>query len=120
MKERPILTEAQLHIVQHAVGVDQYGQGPQYRNHFVTGPSCDNYADCRLLVEAGLMSVRPKTALTGGDDCFQVTRAGLEQMKLQSPKPPRLSRSQARYRQYLRADCGLSFGQWLRLKRAGA
>lgn len=26
------LTEAELHILQHSLGVDQYGQGEQYRN----------------------------------------------------------------------------------------
>ncbi len=35
-------------------------------------------------------------------------------MYAESPKPPKLTRSQIRYREFLRADSGLSFIEWIR------
>lgn len=43
----------QLEILQHALGVDKYGQGEMYRNHFCAG--VDDEATCRELVEMGYM-----------------------------------------------------------------
>lgn len=100
-----------LHILQHSLGLDQYGQGRQYRNHFVTGPETDNYPACRALVEAGLMYERTGNALTGGDPCFAVTLAGIEFVALNSPKPPKVSRSRARYLRFL--EFGDSFSSFL-------
>lgn len=40
-------------ILRHALGWPKY-----YRNRFVSGPDCDNFADCEALVSAGLMSKR--------------------------------------------------------------
>jgi hypothetical protein len=34
-------------------------------------------------------------------------------MKEHSPKPPKLSRSQIRYREFLNADCGMTFKEWI-------
>ena len=31
------MTPEQLHILQHALGVDKFGLGEQYRNHYVGG-----------------------------------------------------------------------------------
>lgn len=31
------LTSEQLHVLQHALGLDKYGQGEMYRNHFCAG-----------------------------------------------------------------------------------
>lgn len=75
-----------LHILQH-------GQGNTYRNRFVTTPRTDDWPLCMVHVEAGRQYV-----------------------KEQSPAPPRLTRSQRRYRAYLAADSGLSFGEWLRTR----
>jgi hypothetical protein len=108
------MTPAQLHILQHALGLDQYGQGTQYRNHYVCGPGHHGYDDCRALVSAGLMVERPPHELYGGDSCFTVTDAGKEAVLRESPDPPKLTRGQKRYREWLRADCGMKFGEWLR------
>ena len=43
-----------------------------------------------------------------------VTDKGKVAMRRESPKPPKLSRSQIRYRKYLNHDSGLSFREWLR------
>lgn len=65
----------QLHILRHSLGIERSG-GREYRNHFVTGPGSDDYADCTALVEQGLMTRRAGNALSGGDDIFYVTEAG--------------------------------------------
>jgi len=91
-----------LHILQHSLGLDQYGEGNQYRNHFVTGPGSTDYDNCCALVEMGMMKNHgPKF---GGDDCFTVTAAGIDYVALNSPKrppEPKLSRSKLRYQRYL-------------------
>lgn len=116
-------TEAQLHILQHSLGLDSFGGGNMYRNHFVTGPGTTDYPICQSLVQLGLMQIRPVSkVLTGGSDCFVVTPKGIDWVALHSPtRPPerKLTRSQKNYRAYLAADSGFSFGEWIRLaKRA--
>jgi hypothetical protein len=100
-------------ILQHSLGLDEYGRGSGYRNHFVTGPGCADFATCRALTDRGLMEDHGTGPLYGGNHCFTVTSAGLAFVREHSPKPPKLTRSQRRYRDFLDADCGLSFGEWL-------
>lgn len=100
-----------LEILQHALGVDQYGRGSQYRNHYVGGAE-----DCRSLVALGYMIERPASELTGGDPLFHVTEEGKHAVTMHSPPPPKLTRSQRRYRYWLDVGdaCGLTFGEWLK------
>lgn len=107
-----------MHILQHALGLDQYGRGREYRNHFCTGPGSVDFLPCRALVEAGLMSERAGNPIAGGNHLFTVTDAGRRFIRENSPAAPKLSRSQRRYRDYLDADSGLSFGEWLKISRA--
>lgn len=107
---------ADLHILQHSLGVDQYGRGEPYRNHFCTGEGSVDHPICNDLVERGLMLVRRNVAVYGGDDVFFVTDEGRAWMLANSPQPPKLTRSQKRYRDYCDADSGLSFGEWLRVR----
>lgn len=105
-----------LQILQHSLGLDQYGEGRQYRNHFCTGPGSTDFDDCRALVADGLMTERSGNALSGGDSVFHVTPKGIDYVALNSskrPPEPKLTRSQKRYRAWLNADCGLSFAEWL-------
>lgn len=67
-----IVADARLHILQHGLGLNAYGQGGPYRNHFVTGPGSADHDHCLALVSAGLMTRREGSALTGGDDLFTV------------------------------------------------
>lgn len=111
------LSEKQLHLLQHSLGVDRHGRGHRYRNHFVTGPGSDDFAGCLGLVSAGLMRDGGPQSSMRGDHLFQVTDLGVNAMLAQSPPPAKLSRGKLRYRAWLRADCGLKFGEWL--KRQG-
>ena len=106
-----------LHILQHSLGVDKHGQGNQYRNYYVAG--WDDVRKCRELVALGLMREHQANALTGGEPCFTVTRAGIEAVAEHSPPPPKLTRGQQRYRDYVKvADLFEDFGHYLRFKAA--
>lgn len=101
-------------VMQHALGLDHYGRGQAYRNHYCAGPGHHSFDACKKLVADGLMQEHPASALSGGDTVFTVTRSGREHVRDHSPKPPKLTRSQRRYRDYLAADCGLTFSEYLR------
>lgn len=105
------MTPDQLHILQHALGVDQYGRGPQYRNHFCAGGRDE--VGCRELVAMGYMQQHPTTETFPYFNC-SVTDAGRAAMRDASPQPPTPTRSQRRYREFLAADSGLRFGEWLK------
>ena len=109
------MTQRQLEILQHALGVDQYGRTPKgytpyTRNHFCAGESDE--PDCRVLIEFGFMDEHLRTAWLPYLNC-SVTKEGIKAMHNSSPNPPQLSRSKQRYQRYLDNDSGLSFGEWL-------
>ncbi len=104
------MTPEQLQILQHSLGVDKHGQGDLYRNHFCAGGSDETI--CRELVEMGFMQQHLTTEMYPYFNC-SVTDAGKEAVRRESPKPPKFTRSQKRYRAFLNADCGLSFREWL-------
>lgn len=107
----------QLEILRHSLGLTRSKEA--YRNHFVTGPGSDDHPTCMALVEAGLMKRHQPSALTGGDDCFSVTEAGRAYVAEHTPPPPKLTRSQQRYRDYLRSDSDQSFREWLMARPRG-
>lgn len=104
-----------LHILQHSLGVDKYGRGRQYRNHFATGPGSTDYPICEKLCEMGLMQDLGTRKIWGHLHCFIVTKKGIDAVALESPSPPKLTRSQKRYQEYLKiGDCFDSFHHYLR------
>jgi hypothetical protein len=108
---------SKLHILQHSLGLNEYGQGNQYRNHFVTGEGSKDYPACKELVAEGLMTERAGSAISGGDSIFHVTAEGIDYVSINSPKPPKLTQSQQRYMDYLHADTSASFAEWLGIRR---
>lgn len=122
-----------LHILQHALGLDDYGRDSKgrfpdnieepYRNRYVMAESDDSpqWKLCMEHVEAGRMTRHDQCrSWTGGMSCFCVTEAGLAFVRANSPKPPKRTRSQQRYEQYLDADSSLTFGEWLKARKAVA
>jgi hypothetical protein len=116
-----------LHVLQHALGLDDYGRDKRgripadveepYRNRYVIGPDGDAWRLCMAHVEAGLMTRRDECqSWTGGMSCFCVTAAGLEHVRANSPKAPKVSRSKRRYERWLDISdvTGQSFGEWLK------
>lgn len=69
---------------------------------------------CRELVSMGYMLEHAASPLTGGDPMFVVTRLGKRIMSEESPKPPKLTRGQRRYRAYLQSESDETFGEWLK------
>lgn len=104
----------QLHILQHSLGLDEYGRGTMFRNHFVTGEGSRDHPHCIALVEAGMMRRHADHPLAGGDDVFTVSDRGKRAVIEKSPAPPKLSRSQQRYRDFLAYDSGVTFGDYLK------
>lgn len=110
------MTPKQLHILQHSLGLDEYGRGRGYRNHYAIGSESDRFEDCQALAAAGLMKDHGKLSMWGGMHGFTVTDAGKEAIRQHSPTPPKISRARARYLQFLDADSDCSFGEWLKRK----
>lgn len=102
-----------LHILQHSLGVNQYGQGRQYRNHFATSPETTDWPLCIELCRLGLMKENGPVEMWEGMHCFRVTEEGRKSIAELSPKPPKLTRSKRRYLEYLEADTGRSFKDWI-------
>lgn len=101
------MTPHQIEILQHSLGVDQYGKGRQYRNFFDAGD--DDDATCQQLVELGFMRKHPSTAIFPGHN-YSVTDAGRSAMHAESPAPPKLTPGQVRYRRWL--NCSDCFPDW--------
>lgn len=110
------MTPQHLHILQHSLGLDQYGRGTMYRDHFVTGEGSVDHPACVELTALGFMTRRAAVQMYGGDDIFRVTEAGKLAAIENSPPPPKLSRSKQRYADWIEADSCLSFGDWLKWK----
>lgn len=113
------LTEKELSIVLHALGLDGFGRGESYRRHYVVGPGCEGYDECVRLASLGMMTRRDCSFVVGGV-VFSVTAEGEAAARAQAPKPPKLSRSAARYRAWLASASSRSFGDWLKTEGAGA
>ncbi len=107
------MTARQLEILQHCWGADEYGRRQRFsqRNHFCAGE--DDKADCRALIGLGYMREHKSTAVFPDLNC-SCTEAGVIALNRESPAPPKLTRSQLRYRRFLEADSGMSFREWMR------
>lgn len=106
------MNERHLEILQHAIGADKYGQGGGHREVFCAGG--DDVPLCRELVAAGLMATFERAWLPYYN--CRVTKAGRDYIQEHSLKPPKLTRSQRRYREFLREDSGYSFSEWLKVR----
>lgn len=105
-----------LDIMQHALGLDEYGRREKNgtdRNRYVTDAGVP---EIDAMVAAGLMGDLGAVKFTGGMHCYYVTDAGRAYVREHSPAPPKLTRSQRRYEQWLDADCGMRFGDWLKMR----
>lgn len=110
------MTPIQLEILQHALGLDQYGQGEAYRNFFCAGD--DDEPICRELIALGYMKQHRTTELYPYFNC-SVSEAGREAVHRESPKPPKLTRAQQRYRRFLNARDAfgdLTFREFLKME----
>lgn len=115
-----------LNILRHSIGYDDHG-GDRYpnarsmderRNHFVTSPKDKDGILCQELVAAGYMQDHgPATMVGSSNHLYQVTEEGRAVVLLHKPIPPRMTPSKRRYQQFLDADCGRPFREWLGIER---
>lgn len=101
-----------MQILQHSLGLDMYGLGVQYRNHFVAGG--DDIEKCKKLVDMEYMVERKASKLSGGSPVFNVTKKGINVVGEESPSPPKRTKSQRRYAAYLSSETDESFFDWLK------
>ncbi len=107
-----------LEIIQHAIGCDQhgrYGLHGEYRNRYVIGPGCGQYDLVMRMVADGRMRRidAPSSELLYGMSIFEVTDIGREYMRENSTSPPKLTRSQQRYLDWLGGDGPRRFGEFM-------
>lgn len=102
------MTDHKLHILMHALGLDDLGrtsrgEGPRYtggktyRNHYVSEPT----PELEALAAEGLMVKRRGGSATGYDPVFYVTDAGRAFVVEHLPPLPRRHRARERYRRFL-------------------
>jgi hypothetical protein len=112
------MTPAQLLILQHALGADEYGQMPKRgseRNHYGT----DDPSECSELVLLGYMVECQKVSWIP-HTMYRVTEAGRKAMRDASPKAPKVSAGKLRWQEYLdysdAFDC--TFREWLDIRKS--
>lgn len=109
------ITEKQLHILRHSLGLDEKGHGREYRNYYCTGKSADCFADIKDLEKRGLMFFI-HTINEGRNEYWGVTKEG-RTAALKDVAYPKLTRSQKRYKEFLHYDGGLTFKEFFSMKR---
>jgi hypothetical protein len=112
----PALSPAQLHVLQHSLGVDGFGRGNHYRNRYVCDPG---NPEIESLLALGLMEDVTRQVRTSMDGmhCYVVTDAGKRAMFANSPRPPKLTRSEKRWARFVDSgakEVGWSFPEWLK------
>lgn len=105
-----------LAVLQHALN-DRHGSGRGGRDHFYCSLTGDDFKACTEMMSAGLMRdcgeypFSPLSPLW----LFCVTPDGVAYVREHCPEPKcTLTRSQKRYRAFLRSDGGMKFGEWLK------
>jgi hypothetical protein len=119
------LPRQQLNVLRHAIGVDDNGNDrylhartmDERRNRFVTDPAGEDGQNCQRNVEQGWMADHGAQKMMGGMHYYTVTDEGMKVVLLHKPWKPKTSKSKQRYQDFLNADCGLRFGEWLKRKR---
>lgn len=74
----PQMTPEQFELARHALGLPNRTR-KSYRNHFVCGPGHSDFDNWVAMTADGLARRHAGNELTGGDDCFCLTKAGATQ-----------------------------------------
>ena len=118
-----VITKNQLNIMRHALGIDDAGISKNnrdyFRNRFVTDLNTENGKECQQLVAIGMMEDTGPLFLAVGMHLFMVSEQGRKYVDENAPKPEKLTRGQRRYREFLELDMGLTFKEFLMIKKGG-
>ena len=105
-------TEQQIALLHHTLGLRADRREP-FRNYFVAGPGHHDMPDLEALERQGLMGRhRAPSFCDPSDIVFYTTDAGRAlalEMLPEPPPPPKHSQ----HREWMDADTGFSFGEWL-------
>src|SRR4051812_16905557 len=102
-----------LEILKHSIGTPG-------RNYFATDPWGEDGKRCIELCGLGYMEDRGAQAIWGGMHGYSVTEAGralVESQLSAEPEPKKMSRGQIRYQDFLSADSGMSFIEWIKARQ---
>jgi hypothetical protein len=107
------ITKNQFNMMKHALGLNY--KETSFRNHYVSSKTGKDFDEWQYLVK-NCLAVEMKSSLIGYHFvCFQVTERGREIVKILIQKTkPKLTRSQKRYKAYLKSDTEETFIDWLR------
>jgi hypothetical protein len=74
------LTSAERENIEHSLGLRAHEpkRKKSHRNHFVTGEGSTDWPVMMALVEKGFAKRRRGTPMSGGDDVFFITDAGID------------------------------------------
>jgi len=72
------VTPEQLHILRHSLGLNDSGEGREYRNHFATDAETKDGLDCQRLCALGLMRDTGTLAVWSHLRCYTVTGEGVD------------------------------------------
>lgn len=99
------ISQAGIELMQHALGINQQNRKP-YRNYFLSSGKNEEWES---LIKNGLAASNPAPKEFCGDIYYQVTDIGINIAISKLPAQKKLSR----YGEFLNADSGLSFAEWL-------
>jgi len=106
------ITDYQAGLMHHTAGMIS----GEKRNWFACSAEGRDYEELSILVSRGFASVRNAPQWSGDDVVFSLTASGLMHAKDKLPEPEpvkKLTRSQQNYKNYLDADCGLTFADYM-------
>jgi hypothetical protein len=105
----PELTKGEEQVLFHTLGLD-YGD-TCFRNSFLAGDGHHDQVHIEGLLRKGLFETG-KVA-NGGTYYYATLQASFMAKELKASREPKLTRSQARYRQYLKCDSSMAFFEWI-------
>lgn len=104
------LTDGEKNVLFHTLGLD-YGD-ECFRNHFLAGDGHHDQVHIEGLLRKGHFETGKKA--NGGTYYHATLEASILARELKAAQEPKLTRSQARYRQYLKCDSSMTFFEWIR------
>ena len=106
------VTPYQIDLLHHCLGLSQ-SHRHACRNHFVAGTGHHDMPHLEKLEQAGLINRMPAPGFCDAADIvFSVTESG-KKVAMDNLKPPKPPRKKSRYSEYLSADCGESFSEFI-------
>ena len=110
------VTPQMLNLLHHTLGL-RPDRRESFRNHFLAGPGHHDQPDLEALESAGLMRRVKTPAFCDRDDVtFVCTPAGKDYAIDNLPAPPPEPKRN-NYRDFIEADAGYSFSEWLGINK---